>query len=400
MIARIDYINYLNKFKDMPLIKVISGVRRCGKSTLFLQYIEHLKSNNIDDNHIIFINFEDLEYEEYTNYKTLYNYLNKRIIDSKKYYIFLDEIQNVEKYEKTVDSLLVKGNCDIYITGSNAYMLSSELSTLLSGRYIEIKMFPLSFKEYVSYYKDVNNNYEDLFNKYINSSSYPFSINFKEENLLNKYLEDIYNSIIIKDISLRIKKLDISLLHRIVKFMFDSIGSILSINNIANKLTLDGYKVDNKTVSKYIEVLTESMFFYKVERYDVKGKNILSSLEKYYVVDIGIRQIKLGRNYTDLGHIIENIVYLELMRRNYNVYIGYFTNAEIDFVAIKNGEMEYYQVCLSLLNEEVLKREVKSLKMINDNYPKYIISMDQVGTNYNIDGIKHINLIDWLIKDN
>ena len=398
MIARIDYINYLNKFKDMPLIKVISGVRRCGKSTLFLQYIEHLKSNNIDDDHIIFINFEDLEYEEYTNYKTLYNYLNKRIIDSKKYYIFLDEIQNVEKYEKTVDSLLVKGNCDIYITGSNAYMLSSELSTLLSGRYIEIKMFPLSFKEYVSYYKDVNNNYEDLFNKYINSSSYPFSINFKEKNLLNKYLEDIYNSIIIKDISLRIKKLDISLLHRIVKFMFDSIGSILSINNIANKLTSDGYKVDNKTVSKYIEVLTESMFFYKVERYDVKGKNILSSLEKYYVVDIGIRQIKLGRNYTDLGHIIENIVYLELMRRNYNVYIGYFTNAKIDFVAIKNGEMEYYQVCLSLLNEEVLKREVKSLKMINDNYPKYIISMDKVGTNYNIDGIKHINLIDWLMR--
>ena len=398
MIARIDYINYLNKFKDMPLIKVISGVRRCGKSTLFLQYIEHLKSNNIDDDHIIFINFEDLEYEEYTNYKTLYNYLNKRIIDSKKYYIFLDEIQNVEKYEKTVDSLLIKGKCDIYITGSNAYMLSSELSTLLSGRYIEIKMFPLSFKEYVSYYKDVNNNYEDLFNKYINSSSYPFSINFKEKNLLNKYLEDIYNSIIIKDISLRIKKLDISLLHRIVKFMFDSIGSILSINNIANKLTLDGYKVDNKTVSKYIEVLTESMFFYKVERYDVKGKNILSSLEKYYVVDIGIRQIKLGRNYTDLGHIIENIVYLELMRRNYNVYIGYFTNAEIDFVAIKNGEMEYYQVCLSLLNEEVLKREVKSLKMINDNYPKYIISMDKVGTNYNIDGIKHINLIDWLMR--
>ena len=398
MIARSDYINYLNKFKDMPLIKVISGVRRCGKSTLFLQYIEHLKSNNIDDDHIIFINFEDLEYEEYTNYKTLYNYLNKRIIDSKKYYIFLDEIQNVEKYEKTVDSLLVKGNCDIYITGSNAYMLSSELSTLLSGRYIEIKMFPLSFKEYVSYYKDVNNNYEDLFNKYINSSSYPFSINFKEKNLLNKYLEDIYNSIIIKDISLRIKKLDISLLHRIVKFMFDSIGSILSINNIANKLTSDGYKVDNKTVSKYIEVLTESMFFYKVERYDVKGKNILSSLEKYYVVDIGIRQIKLGRNYTDLGHIIENIIYLELMRRNYNVYIGYFTNAEIDFVAIKNGEIEYYQVCLSLLNEEVLKREVKSLKMINDNYPKYIISMDKVGTNYNIDGIKHINLIDWLMR--
>lgn len=215
--------------------------------------------------------------------------------------------------------------------------------------------------------------------------------------MLNKYLEDIYNSIIIKDISLRIKKLDISLLHRIVKFMFDSIGSILSINNIANKLSSDGYKIDNKTVSKYIEVLIESMLFYKVERYDIKGKNILSSLEKYYVVDIGIRRIKLGRNYSDLGHIIENIVYLELMRRNYNVYIGYFTNAEIDFVAIKNGEIEYYQVCLSLLNEEVLKREVKSLKMINDNYPKYIISMDKVGTNYNIDGIKHINLVDWLL---
>lgn len=398
MIIRSEYINYLNKFKDMPLIKVISGVRRCGKSTLFNQYIEYLKSNNIDDDHIIFINFEDLEYEELTDYKKLYIFIKSRIYDNKTYYIFLDEIQNVEKFEKTVDSLLIKGNCDIYITGSNAYMLSSELSTLLSGRYVEIKMFPLSFKEYASYYKNINNNYDELFNKYISSSSYPFSINFKEEETINKYLEDIYNSIIIKDISLRIKKIDIPLLQKIVKFMFDSIGSLLSINSIANKLKSSGYKIDNKTVDKYIDVLRESMLFYKAERYNIKGKNILSSMEKYYAVDIGIRRIKLGRNYSDLGYIIENIVYLELMRRNYAVYVGYFTNAEVDFVAIKNGEIEYFQVSLSILNEEVLKREIKSLKMIDDNYPKYIITLDKIGQNYNIDGIKHINLIEWLLN--
>lgn len=398
MIIRKEYINYLIKFKDMDLIKVVTGVRRCGKSTLFMQYIDYLKQNGINDDHIIFINMEDMKYEKLSDYKNLYNYINEKIIDNGKYYILLDEIQNAGKYEKAVDSLLIKGNCDIYITGSNAYMLSGELATLLSGRYIEIKMLPLSFKEYASYYKNDNNGYEELFNKYINSSSFPYSINFKEEIILTNYLEDIYNSIIVKDISMRIQKIDISLLNRIVKFMFDSVGSILSINNIANKLTSSGYKIDNKTVSKYLTVLTDSMLLYKVERYNVKGKNILSSLEKYYAVDIGIRNIKLGRRYTDLGHIIENIVFLELIRRKYEVYIGVMQDDEIDFTVFKNGNTEYYQVTLSLMDKNVMERETKSLKNIHDNYPKYILTLDKIGINTNNDGIRHINLIDWLLE--
>lgn len=398
MIIRKEYIDYLIKFKDMELIKVVTGVRRCGKSTLFIQYIDYLKQNSINDDHIVFINMEDMKYEELSDYKNLYNYINEKIVDNVKYYILLDEIQNVDKYEKAIDSLLIKGNCDIYITGSNAYMLSGELATLLSGRYIEIKMLPFSFKEYVSYHKNDNNGYEDLFNKYINSSSFPYSIYFKEEIILTNYLEDIYNSIIIKDISMRIQKIDISLLNRIVKFMFDSVGSMLSINNIANKLTSSGYKIDNKTVSKYLKLLTDSMLFYKVERYNVKGKNILSSLEKYYAVDIGIRNIKLGRRYSDLGHIIENIVFLELIRRKYEVYIGFIQDGEIDFAAFKNGNIEYYQVTLSLIDKNVMERETKSLKNIHDNYPKYILTLDKIGTNTNIDGIRHINLIDWLLE--
>ncbi len=378
MIIRKEYIDYLIKFKDMELIKVVTGVRRCGKSTLFIQYIDYLKQNSINDDHIVFINMEDMKYEELSDYK------NEKIVDNGKYYILLDEIQNVDKYEKAIDSLLIKGNCDIYITGSNAYMLSGELATLLSGRYIEIKMLPFSFKEYVSYHK--------------NDSSFPYSIYFKEEIILTNYLEDIYNSIIIKDISMRIQKIDISLLNRIVKFMFDSVGSMLSINNIANKLTSSGYKIDNKTVSKYLKLLTDSMLFYKVERYNVKGKNILSSLEKYYAVDIGIRNIKLGRRYSDLGHIIENIVFLELIRRKYEVYIGFIQDCEIDFAAFKNGNIEYYQVTLSLIDKNVMERETKSLKNIHDNYPKYILTLDKIGTNTNIDGIRHINLIDWLLE--
>ena len=398
MIIRKEYIDYIIKFKDMALIKVITGIRRCGKSTLFMQYIDYLKNNGVSDNHIIFINFEDLKYEELNNYKALYDYIAAKITDNNTYYILLDEIQNVENYEKAVDSLLVKGNCDIYITGSNAYMLSGELATLLSGRYIEIKMLPLSFKEYASYYKNDNNSCEDLFNKYINTSSLPYSTYFNEDTMLTNYLEDIYNSIIVKDISRRIEKIDIPLLNRIVKFMFDSIGSILSINNIANKLTSSGYKVDNKTVGKYINALTDSMLFYKVERYNVKGKHILSSLEKYYAADIGIRNIKIGRKFEDLGHIIENIVFLELLRRKYEVYVGMLNDGEVDFTVFKNGNIEYYQVTLSLMDKNVMERETKSLKNIHDNYPKYILSLDKIGTNINDDGIIHLNLIDWLLK--
>lgn len=398
MIIRKEYIDYIIKYKDMALIKVITGIRRCGKSTLFMQYIDYLKNNGVSDNHIIFINFEDLKYEELNNYRALYDYIAEKITDNNTYYILLDEIQNVENYEKAVDSLLVKGNCDIYITGSNAYMLSGELATLLSGRYIEIKMLPLSFKEYASHYKNDNNSCEDLFNKYINTSSLPYSTYFNEDTMLINYLEDIYNSIIVKDISRRIEKINIPLLNRIVKFMFDSIGSILSINNIANKLTSSGYKVDNKTVGKYINALTDSMLFYKVERYNVKGKHILSSLEKYYAADIGIRNIKIGRKFEDLGHIIENIVFLELLRRKYEVYVGMLNDGEVDFTVFKNGNIEYYQITLSLMDKNVMERETKSLKNIHDNYPKYILSLDKIGTNINDDGIIHLNLIDWLLK--
>ena len=409
-IDREEYLDFLIKSKDKKIIKVVSGVRRCGKSTLFEIYKDYLLKNGVEKIQIISINFEDMDYEELTDYKKLYEYIKSKIIEDKKNYIFLDEIQNVDKFEKVVDSLFIKENVDLYITGSNAYFMSSELATLLSGRYIELKMLPLSFKEYYKakleyekLEKKENRTLKTLmqyYNEYIVNSSFPYTLQLNN-NLKNiyEYLSGIYNSVLLKDIVARLKIADVMRLESVVKYIFDNIGNLTSISKIANTLTSMGRKTDTKTVEKYIKGLVDGLLIYEVNRYNIKGKEFLSTLSKYYVSDLGLRQMILGNRNIDMGHILENIIYLELLRRKTNVYVGQFDKNEIDFVVINSNEIEYYQVALTVLDENTLKRELAAFKNIKDNYPKYLITLDDVLPNTDYDGIKVINALEWLFGE-
>ena len=409
-IDRKEYLDFLIKSKDKQIIKVVSGVRRCGKSTLFEIYKDYLLKNGVEKIQIISINFEDMDYEELTDYKKLYEYIKSKMLTDKKKYIFLDEIQHVDKFEKVVDSLFIKENVDLYITGSNAYFMSSELATLLSGRYIELKMLPLSFKEYyhtrLEYEnfdkkeKKVLKTLIQYYNEYIVNSSFPYTLQL-ENNLKNiyEYLSGIYNSVLLKDIVARLKIADVMRLESIVKYIFDNIGNLTSISKIANTLTSMGRKTDTKTIEKYIKGLVDGLLIYEVNRYNIKGKEFLSTLSKYYVSDLGLRQMILGNRNVDMGHILENIIYLELLRRKCNVYVGQFDKNEIDFVVINSNEVEYYQVALSVLDENTLKRELDALKNIKDNYPKYLITLDEVLPNTDYEGIKIINALEWLLGE-
>lgn len=401
-INRDDYIDFLIRLKDKQIIKVISGVRRCGKSTLFELYRDYLLKNNILSEQIISINFEDLEYEEYTDYKKLYKFITEKLIPDKKNYIFLDEIQHVAHFEKVVDSLFIKPNTDIYITGSNAYFMSGELATVLSGRYIELKMLPLSFKEFCEGLKIHNKNSINTlqqYNKYLLESSFPYTLELDgNKKNIKEYLEGIYNSIILKDVVTRMKIANPLLLESVIKFLFDNIGNLFSSNKIANTLTSLGRKTDYKTIEKYIKGLTDSLILYEVKRYDIKGKQLLENLSKYYIVDIALRQLLLTNKGSDMGHILENIVYLELKRRGYEVYVGVWKDKEVDFVAVNNEEISYYQVSLSVLDENTLKRELLPLQEISDNHSKYLITLDEILPNSNYDGIKRINALDWLLN--
>ncbi len=409
-IDRKEYLDFLIKSKDKQIIKVVSGVRRCGKSTLFEIYKDYLLKNGVEKIQIISINFEDMDYEELTDYKKLYEYIKSKMLTDKKKYIFLDEIQHVDKFEKVVDSLFIKENVDLYIIGSNAYFMSSELATLLSGRYIELKMLPLSFKEYyhtrLEYEnfdkkeKKVLKTLIQYYNEYIVNSSFPYTLQL-ENNLKNiyEYLSGIYNSVLLKDIVARLKIADVMRLESIVKYIFDNIGNLTSISKIANTLTSMGRKTDTKTIEKYIKGLVDGLLIYEVNRYNIKGKEFLSTLSKYYVSDLGLRQMILGNRNVDMGHILENIIYLELLRRNGNVYVGQFDKSEIDFVVINSNEVEYYQVDLSVLDENTLKRELDALKNIKDNYPKYLITLDEVLPNTDYEGIKIINALEWLLGE-
>ena len=400
-IERKEYLDFLIRSKDKQIIKVISGIRRCGKSTLFELYSDYLLKNEVLPEQIISINFEDLDYEEYTDYRKLYKYITDKLISDKKNYIFLDEIQHVEHFEKAVDSLFIKPNTDIYITGSNAYFMSGELATVLSGRYIELKMLPLSFKEYCSGLEIYNTEPITMlqkYNKYLLESSFPYTLELEgNKKNIKEYLEGIYNSIILKDVITRVKVGNPLLLESVIKFLFDNIGNLLSSNKIANTLTSLGRKTDYKTVEKYIRGLTDSLILYEVKRYDIKGKQLLANLSKYYIVDIALRQLLLTNKSTDMGHILENIVYLELLRRGYEVYVGVFKNTEVDFVAVNNEEINYYQVSLTVLDENTLARELKPLQEISDNYSKYLITLDEILPNSNYDGIKRVNAIEWLL---
>ena len=398
MIDRKEYLDELIRWKDLDLIKVVTGIRRCGKSTLFELFINYLKNNGVKSNQIIHINLEDADYD-FKNYKELYSFISNKINNEDKFYVFLDEVQNVSGFQKAVDSLYIKKNVDVYITGSNAFLLSGELATLLSGRYVEIKMLPLSFKEYSSAFN--SNNYYQLFLEYMRNGGMPGNINILKSNVndLDKYLDGIFSTIVYKDIMARNNITDKLLLESVIKYIFDSIGSPISVKKISDTLTSKGLSTSNHTVENYITAFLESYLIYKIERFDVKGKNLLARDYKFYAVDPGLRSYLLGKKAdSDMGHILENIVYLELLRRGYKVYVGKVDDLEIDFVAEDRDGLKYYQVALSVRDENVLKRELRSLQKTGDHYPKVLLTLDMdLETDY--DGITKVNVVDWLLKD-
>ncbi len=395
MIERPEYLKELKKFKDKNLIKVVTGIRRCGKSTLLEIYIKYLIEIGINEEQIISLNLEDLKYNFIKDYMDLYNYINGMLKKDKKNYVFIDEIQIVPNFQKVADSLYINKNVDLYITGSNANLLSSELATLLSGRYIEIKMLPLSFKEYKETVD--TEDLEEIYRKYISLSSFPYTVELEEDEI-SRYLGALYNDVIIKDIMVRKNISDESVLKSVANFALDNIGNLLSANSIANTLTSDGRSINVRTVEKYLEGFTESFFLYKANRYDIKGKQYLKTGEKYYVSDLGLRYYMLGRKLGDRGHILENIVYLELIRRGYEVYIGKVDDFEVDFVAINSNGKKYFQVCETLKDNEnkILARELNSLQKINDNYEKTILTMDKIPLS-NEEGIIVKNVLEWLL---
>ena len=394
MIERLEYLEKLKKWKDKDVIKVLTGIRRCGKSTLYELFINYLHSVGIDSKHIIFINLEAPDYD-FQNYKDLYNYVMEKIGDSGKYYVFLDEVQNVKEFQKAVDGLYIKKNVDVYITGSNAYLLSGELATLLSGRYIEIRMLPLSFREYRDYFGIDGD--EKLYLRYVNNSSFPYALKLDDEGEVDDYLDSIYNTIIVKDILARKKIADIGVFRELTKFLFASVGSTMSVKKITDTLNSNGRKISVHTVESYLEALTESYIFNRVSRYDIKGKQYLETGEKYYATDVTMRYALLGRKNLDVGHILENVVYLELIRRGYRVYIGKIGDNEVDFIAINKEGREYYQVSYTTRDEKTLERELSSLQKISDHYPKFILTMDMDPV-ADYEGIKRINVLEWLVK--
>lgn len=405
MIERKEYLQKLIQWKDEQVIKVVTGMRRCGKSTLLMQYQDYLKSIGVEDDQIIAINFEDLEYEELCEYKVLYDYLKERLLSDKTTYIFLDEIQKVPQFEKVVDSLYIKSDTDIYITGSNAYMLSGELATLLSGRYVEISMLPFSFQEYCQLNRKPQ---EDAFADYMKFGGLPLVASMKDApDKIDTYLEGIYNTVIIKDIedrqnrqsesSGRRKVTDIVLLKTIAKYLASVLGSPVSIRGITNYLISSGRKISPNTVNDYLETLTESFLFYPAERFDIAGKQILTGNKKYYMADLGIRNHILPRKKYDLGFSIENVVFFELLRRGYKVAVGKYQNTEVDFVVEKQGAFTYIQVTAEMTTKDTFDREMKPLYAIRDNYEKIVLTMDKL-TLGNYDGIRVIHVLDWLLK--
>ena len=398
LIQREQYLEFLRRHKDQDVIKVVSGVRRCGKSTLFELFKQELLASGVKANQIISINFEDLEYEPLQEYHALHEYIVERLISETPMYVFLDEVQHVPQFEKVVGSLFIKPNVDIYITGSNAYFMSSDIATLLTGRYVQIEMLPLSFKEFHSVYSQQNLLDMDIYNLYIEHSSFPRLVHVEDDESIDEYLESILNTVVLKDIVTRLKITDVPLLLDIIKYLLANIGSLINPTKIANTLTSYGRKTDNKTVEKYLQGLKDGLLIYEVDRFDVKGKALLQRNAKYYVVDSAFRKFLLSRTDSDRGHILENIVYLELIRRGYRVYVGHLQNGEIDFVAKKPHRLEYYQVSYTVMEDTTLRRELSPLEQLDDNYPKYLLTMDVLHKTDNHNGIEQKNVLDWLLE--
>ncbi|MHB8962490.1 MAG: ATP-binding protein [Saccharofermentanales bacterium] len=393
---RKEYLEKLIAFKDKHIIKIITGVRRCGKSTLMEIYQDYLLEHDVSQEQIIAVNFEDFDFDELKDPVKLHSYVKDRLVEGKKSYVFFDEIQHVKDFPKVVDSLYIKKDIDLYLTGSNAYMLSSEIATLISGRYVEIAMLPLSFNEYVTATGDVSD-LSRKYTEYLENSSFPYAFELKgQPREIDDYLSGVYSTIVLKDVVSRRKITDVMMLESIVRFAFDNIGNQLSTKKIADTMNSDGRKIDVKTVEKYLNALLESYILYQANRYNVKGRQYLKTLEKYYVIDIGMRYMLLGTRSFDVGHILENVVYLELLRRGYKVYIGKVGDLEVDFVAMKKKSVTYYQVAATVRDQSTLVRELESLKKITDHYPKIILTLDEdPEADYN--GIRRINALKWLM---
>lgn len=403
LINRPEYLTQLIQNKDVDLVKIITGIRRCGKSSLLDLFHQYLLQSGVLDDHIIHMNLESLRFRNLSNYLNFYDYVSERVPKNGKTYLIFDELQVINHWEKAIESFRLDFDVDIYITGSNAYLLSTEFSTLLSGRYVEIRMLPLSFKEFLNFYKfDENITIEEKFQKYLQFGGMPILREYQFNELRsNQALEGIYSTVVLKDILQRNNQTDQLMLNKITLFLCSNIGNITSPNNIGNVLSHEGEinnkNIASKTVNKYIDMLRSAFIFYSVGRYDIKGKQLLKTLEKNYIIDMGFRNMLLGYRDADRGHILENIVFLELIRREYRVYIGKVGETEVDFVCEKPNEKIYIQVTETIGSQETLERELRPLRMISDNYEKIILSMDRNYIN-SYDGIKSLNLIDWLLS--
>lgn len=393
LIERDYYISKLETWRDKQMVKILTGIRRSGKSTIMKLYQQHLIRNGINQNQILHLNFEDMSVVPLLNYHKLYEYVTQHLQPEVQNYLFFDEIQAVAQFERVIDSLLLLPNVDIYITGSNAFLLSGEIATLLSGRYIEIQVLPFSLSEYQ---RGMNLPLNQLYNQYITTTSLPYTLQLTTSEAVSDYLQNIYQTIVIKDILSRGKIQDPDLLNRILRYLSDNIGNLSSIKLITDTLTSNGRKVSTHTVDNYIDLLCASFMFYKVFRYDVKGKEHLRTGAKYYICDIGLRNWLLGLRGGDLGHILENVVFLHLFRQGKHVMVGKVGSKEIDFVCFQNGKTEYYQVALSARDENVLNRELAPLNAIKDNYPKYLITLDP-DPEISHNGIVQRYALDWLL---
>lgn len=405
LINRPEYLKQLIENKDVDLVKIVTGIRRCGKSSLLDLFHQYLLENGVSDDHIIHMNLESLRYRNLSSYLSFYDYISENISKDGKTYLLFDELQVVEHWEKAIESFRLDYDVDIYITGSNAYLLSNEFSTLLSGRYVEIRMLPLSFKEFLNFYEfDLSISIEEKFQNYLQFGGMPVLSEYQfNEARSFQALEGIYSTVVLRDVLQRNNQVDQTTLHKLVLFLCSNIGSTSSPNNIGNVLSNEGNidvkrkNVAGKTIDKYIDMLRNAFIFYSVGRYDVKGKQLLKTLGKNYIVDLGFRNMLLGYRDADRGHIIENVVFLELIRRDYRVYIGKVGETEVDFIAEKPNEKLYIQVTESMVSEETRERELRPLRQIKDNYEKIILSMDRNYIN-SYDGIKSVNLIDWLLS--
>jgi predicted AAA+ superfamily ATPase len=397
LIARPLYLGQLARFKDKDLIKVVTGIRRCGKSTLLDLFADHLMALGVEESQIVRVNLEMPEHHDLqASYMNLYEHVKSRLQEGRQNYALLDEVQNVPEFQRAVDGLHVRKDCDVYITGSNAHILSGELATLLSGRYVEVKMLPLSFREYV----DALGERSDLMSKYrsyLENSSFPYALELSDKKDIRIYLGSIFDSVILKDVVMRRKIQDVSALQRVTRFVFDNIGNLTSASRIAGAMSSGGKKTSVHTVDNYLDALAESFILYKAGRFDAKGKQLLSVGSKYYVSDIGLRYYLLGSKKADMGHILENVVYLELLRRGYEVYVGKAGNAEVDFVAIGEQGEEYYQVAYTVESGQ-LERELAPLESIRDHNPKFLLTLDFT-PNASHNGIRQINALDWLLGE-